>query len=185
MATEVAKTLTPEEEIANKLSALEMLKGIFISHFDTKKIEEWPGDKGPMYNLWFKNANALSPFKEFMNKEGVAVPLKTIGDLAGAVVDNLRHSGYWINFKVDRPDGRGGLVPTDITMWSYAKAGFIVCKGKEQFASAITGSVSKSQPKQPKVVDASGNETTYEKVNLNLGLFASNKGNVGQTLNIS
>jgi hypothetical protein len=172
-APAVATVLTPEQEIAEKLAQLDNIKNILLAFFDPKKIEEWPGDKGPMYNLHFKNPKAESPVKQFLNKEGVQVPVATIGEFAEHVVANLKNSGYWIQFQVNRPDGRGGTVPTDITMWAYAKnGGFVVCKGREQFASAITGSVSKSQPKQPKVVDASGNETNLGNINLNLGLFS-------------
>jgi hypothetical protein len=172
-----APVLTPEQEIAEKLAQLDIIKNVLLAFFDPKKIEEWPGDKGPMYNLFFKNSKAESPIKQFTNKEGIVVPVTTIGELARHVVANLKNSGYWIQFQVNRPDGRGNTVPTDITMWSYADGGFVVCKGREQFASTITGSVSKSQPKTPKVVDASGNETNLGNINLNLGLFS--KGNVG------
>ena len=167
------KTLTVEEEIAQRLNALEMLKNIFISQFRTDKIEEWPGNQGPMFNLFFRNPNAISPIQKFTNKEGVVVEIKTIGDLAGAVVENLRGSGYWIVFNLKKPDGRGGVIPIDVTMWSYAKGGFIVCKGREAFSSVIDGTVTKSTPKAPKVVDDTGKEIAMKDVNLDLGMFSS------------
>lgn len=171
--------VTVDAEVKARLQMLENLKAIFISQF-SGKVEVWDGTSGPMYNLHFRNPNAESPVKQMENREGKVVEIKTIADLTAQVVENLRHSGYWINFIVKRPDARGVVTPQTITMWSYAKQGFIVCKGRESFTdSSIEGSVAKSEPKAPKLVDASGKEVVGANLKLSFSGFGNSGANKG------
>ncbi len=160
-----------ELEAKARLALLENLKNIILAHL-SGRYDIWDGDRGPMFNLYLRNANAESPVKEFVNKAGETVKIATIGELCHHIVENLRHSGYWINFTVRKPDARGVVTPQTVTLWSYAKQGFVVCRGRESYTDTqIEGTVLKSEPKQPKIVDASGKEVVGANFKLSFSGF--------------
>jgi len=164
MPPEVKTELQLTEEQV-RMKSLEIIKDILKANC-TGRVDKWQGDSGPMYNLHLRNNGAdESPVAEY----------KTVAELATATVANLKGSGYWIQFEVQEPDGRGQRVAQEVTLWSFAKQGYLVCKGREAFQSTINASVTKSQKKEPKI-NVDGTEVKAgEKISLNLGVFGGTK----------
>lgn len=168
-----------KDEVKARLELLETLKSIFISHL-SGRCESWDGNVGPMYNLFLKNQHAESPIKKMTNRDNEVVEINTIGELARQVTKNLKKSGFWIHFNINKPDGKGGVIPIKVDMWSFSErdGGYIVCKGRDAFTTSVSGSVSKTEPKKVVVKDEQGNETEMKDYTADFSLFSGSQGNV-------